>query len=72
MRHVCMNGKGVDLNIDHHTKAPYSHLYTNIDAGEGTRIFNGSGPSGNGGNAGGVYNLLEYKIKAKTSLAHKW
>jgi hypothetical protein len=43
---VFSNGKGVDLNMDHHGRAPYGTLWTNLDMGAGTRPF-GSGGSAN-------------------------
>jgi autotransporter-associated beta strand protein len=40
---VFMKGSGVDLNFDHHTYLPYENLFTEIDAGTGTRHFSSSG-----------------------------
>lgn len=37
------NGKGVDLNFDHHRDTPYANLYVDIDAGAGTRVFSSGG-----------------------------
>ncbi len=34
---VASSGKGVDLSFDHHKRAPYENLFTDIDIGEGTR-----------------------------------
>jgi hypothetical protein len=36
---VIANGKGVDLCFDHHERAPYENLFTDIDAGAGTRLW---------------------------------
>jgi hypothetical protein len=36
---VLSDGKGVDLDFDHHKATPYENLFTNIDAGEGTRLW---------------------------------
>ena len=36
---VIANGKGVDLCFDHHCRAPYENLFTDIDAGAGTRLW---------------------------------
>ena len=46
MTSVWSGGKGVDLNMDHHGRAPYGTLWTNLDVGRATRAF-GSGGSGN-------------------------
>ncbi len=43
---VFSDGKGVNLNMDHHGRAPYGTLWTNLDMGAGTRPF-GSGGSSN-------------------------
>ncbi len=36
---VFMKGSGADMSFDHHRKAPYENLYTEIDAGRGTDIW---------------------------------
>ena len=36
---VIENGRGVDLSFDHHRRAPYENLYTNLDAGSGSRLW---------------------------------
>ncbi|KAI8466265.1 MAG: hypothetical protein J3K34DRAFT_460951 [Monoraphidium minutum] len=40
---VFMDGYGHDLNLDHHRSAPWSNLWTNLNAGLGTRVFEASG-----------------------------
>ncbi len=40
---VISNGRGVDLSFDLHKEAPYENLYTNIDAGAGTRLWMSGG-----------------------------
>ncbi|MAE18046.1 hypothetical protein CMK12_03735 [Candidatus Poribacteria bacterium] len=40
---VCSNGRGVDLSLDHHKKAPYENLFSRIDLGVGTRIWKSGG-----------------------------
>lgn len=40
---VCAAGKGVDLSLDHHKKAPYENLFTDIDLGAGTRPWKSGG-----------------------------
>lgn len=40
---VLENGRGVDLSFDHHRRAPYENLYTNLDAGQGTRLWMSGG-----------------------------
>jgi pectate lyase-like protein len=36
---VFSNGSGVDLNFDHHRRAPYENLYTDLDVGLGSRMW---------------------------------
>jgi len=36
---VCCDGRGINLCFDHHKKAPYENLFTNIDAGLGSRMW---------------------------------
>ncbi len=36
---VCAHGRGVDLALDHHRYAPYENLFTDLDAGAGTRLW---------------------------------
>lgn len=49
---VFKNGKAMDLSIDHHRRAPYENLYSNIDAGLGERLFWSGGALGRGNHAG--------------------
>jgi hypothetical protein len=46
MTTVWSSGRGVDLNFDHHGRAPYGTLWTNIDVGAAARPY-GSGGSRN-------------------------
>jgi hypothetical protein len=43
MTTVWSSGKGVDLNLDHHGRAPYGTLWTNLDVGAARRTFNSGG-----------------------------
>ncbi|MDP2435894.1 MAG: hypothetical protein Q8P67_09140 [archaeon] len=49
---VVSNGKGIDLCFDHHKRAPYEILFTNIDLGKGSRPWQSSGGEGLGKHAG--------------------
>lgn len=40
---VAADGKGLDLCFDHHRYAPHANLFTNIDLGEGSRMFQSGG-----------------------------
>jgi pectate lyase-like protein len=63
---VFANGRGVDLNLDHHREANYSSLFSNLDLGAGMRPFD-SGGSGNRGAHSGAYSTF-WNIHASTSL----
>lgn len=54
---VFAHGKGIDLNFDHHRWAPYENLFTEIDAGRGSRLFDssGGGMRGNHSAAGATF-----------------
>jgi len=49
---VIANGRGIDLCLDHHVCAPYENLFTDIDAGAGTRLWFCGGGSALGKHAG--------------------
>ncbi len=36
---VASSGSGTDLSLDHHKRAPYDNVFTNIDLGAGTRMW---------------------------------
>ena len=40
---VMANGQGIDLCFDHHERAPSENLFTDIDAGAGTRLWSCGG-----------------------------
>ncbi len=64
---VFRNGVATDLSIDHHRRAPYENLFTEIDAGLGTRFWDSGGSAGQGKHtaAGAVF----WNIESKEDLA---
>ncbi|MCH5378226.1 MAG: hypothetical protein JJ992_30080, partial [Planctomycetes bacterium] len=40
---VACDGQGLDICFDHHCYAPHANLFTNIDLGEGSRMFQSGG-----------------------------
>jgi hypothetical protein len=54
---VFAEGSGLDINFDHHRWAPYENLFTDIDAGRGSRLFasSGGGMRGNHSAAGATF-----------------
>ncbi len=49
---VAADGRGIDLCFDHHCYALHANLFTNIDLGEGTRMFQSGGGSALGRHSG--------------------
>jgi Pectate lyase superfamily protein len=49
---VIARGRGVDLCFDHHVCAPYENLFTDIDAGAGTRLWTCGGGAALGKHSG--------------------
>jgi hypothetical protein len=49
---VASAGSGTDLSLDHHKRAPYDNVFTDIDLGAGTRIWKSGGGSDLGRNCG--------------------
>lgn len=49
---VCSSGRGVDLSLDHHSRSPYENLFTDLDAGGGTRLWNCGGGAALGKHCG--------------------
>lgn len=50
---VFARGRAVDLCLDHHRWAPYENLFTDIEAGEGRRLFASSGGGMRGNHTAG-------------------
>jgi len=50
---VFSHGRAVDLCMDHHRWAPYENLFTDIDAGDGRRLFASSGGGMRGNHTAG-------------------
>ncbi|MGC4074855.1 MAG: glycosyl hydrolase family 28-related protein [Nibricoccus sp.] len=63
---VFANGRGVDLNFDHHKDTPYENLYTDIDCGAGRRLWNSGGGTGLGRQCAGWGTF--WSIRAERSL----
>ncbi len=58
---VFSRGRGRNINLDHHRGAPYENLFTQIDAGTGRRLWEGSGHGDQGPASGAgetVWNVL--------------
>lgn len=49
---VFSKGRGVDMDFDHHRRAPYENLFTEIQAGEGSRLWQSGGDESDGPRSG--------------------
>lgn len=49
---VIESGRGADLSLDHHRYAPYENLFTDLDAGAGTRLWKCGGGAALGKHCG--------------------
>lgn len=49
---VVAAGRGLDLSLDHHRYAPHENLFTDLDAGAGTRLWHCGGGAGLGKHCG--------------------
>ena len=49
---VVMEGRGIDLSLDHHRKGPYANLFTHLDAGLGNRFWKCGGGAALGKHCG--------------------
>lgn len=67
MYNVFRRGWGKDINIDHHNHDQRNNLFTNLDAGEGTRFFLSGG---NTKPAGICFNEIFWNITAVNDLPY--
>ena len=49
---VFMQGSGIDMNFDHHRRAPFENLWTDIDVGLGSRLWESGGDTVDGPQGG--------------------
>lgn len=63
---VFSKGSALDFNMDHHKGAPYENLFTDIDAGEGTRLFQSGGAGGYGNHTAAGATFWNIRSKQET------
>lgn len=49
---VYSNGRGIDMDFDHHRRGPYENLFTEIQVGKGTRLWQSGGDLQDGAPSG--------------------
>jgi hypothetical protein len=69
---VVMNGRGVDLSFDHHRYAPHSNLFTQIDLGLGTRMFQSGGGAKLGRHSGAYETFWNIRAKQHQTWPDGW
>jgi hypothetical protein len=65
---VASAGRATDLSLDHHKRAPYDNVFTDIDSGAGSRIWKSGGGSDLGRNCGAHGTF--WNIRATQALKH--
>lgn len=65
---VACSGSGVDLAFDHHKKAPYDNVFTDLDLGKGSRMWKSGGGADLGRHCGARGTF--WNIRAKTPQTH--
>ncbi|MCP5113577.1 MAG: hypothetical protein GY953_22315, partial [bacterium] len=65
---VIANGRGEDLSFDHHKRAPYENLFTDIDAGAGLEVWRCGGGADLGKNCGARGTF--WNIRARSPLRY--
>jgi len=69
-RNVITNGKGIDLCFDLHKRAPHANLFSNINIGKGTRIYQSGGGAKLGKNSGAWNTFWNIKSKKEIPWPH--
>jgi hypothetical protein len=65
---VVSHSRGVDLSLDHHRRAPYENLFTDIDAGAGSRLWKCGGGADLGKHSGARETF--WNIRAANPIAY--
>ena len=69
---VAANGAGPDICFDHHRKAPHANLFTNIDLGEGSRMFQSGGGAALGRHSGAWETFWNIRARRPQSWPAGW
>ncbi|MCA9192566.1 MAG: hypothetical protein KDB03_12415 [Planctomycetales bacterium] len=69
---VTMRGRGVDLCFDHHRYAPHSNLFTDIDLGLGSRMFQSGGGSALGKHSAAWTTFWGIRSRQNVSWPNGW
>lgn len=69
---VVSEGRGVDLCFDHHCYAPFANLFTAVDLGAGTRMFQSGGGRDLGRHAAAFTTFWNIRAAAPQSWPRGW
>ncbi|MCB9874159.1 MAG: hypothetical protein H6821_08255 [Planctomycetaceae bacterium] len=69
---VAADGKGLDLCFDHHRYGPHANLFTNIDLGEGSRMFQSGGGAALGRHSAAWETFWGIRARKPQSLPQGW
>lgn len=69
---VAANGKGLDVCFDHHCHGPHANLFTNIDLGEGTRMFQSGGGAARGRHSAAWETFWCIRSRRPLTWPHGW
>ncbi len=69
---VVSSGSGVDLALDHHCHGPHSNLFTDIDLGIGSRMFQSGGGASLGRHSGAFETFWNIRAERPQSWPSGW
>lgn len=69
---VAMNGRGLDLALDHHKYGPHANLFTDIDLGEGSRMFQSGGGADLGRHSAAYETFWNIRARQPQSWPASW
>jgi hypothetical protein len=65
-------GRGVDLSLDHHKYAPHANLFTELDLGQGRRMFQSGGGADLGRHSGACETFWNIRARQPQSWPNGW
>ncbi len=69
---VVTRGKGLDLCFDHHKHGPHANLFTEIDLGEGSRMFRSGGGAALGRHSGAWETFWNIRARRGQKWPDRW
>jgi hypothetical protein len=69
---VVSRGRGIDIALDHHRHAPHSNLFTDLDLGLGSRMFQSGGGADRGRHSGAYETFWGIRSQEPQSWPRGW